>query len=160
MRKWVAAGVIAIIVAIGVVFLVRSNAQQGEKVEPEARVIAYLKENIKPGEPVLVTELYNNVFTTPEDREALQRLYNSFLKIPASAAQMYMKTGKIPTLKELSDQFQFKVPGTIEVLFRVMEYDPRMPRFFERDPNTGEITRIYTDRIAADERFGRPLRAQ
>ena len=83
-----------------------------------------------------------------------------FLKIPASAVQTYMKTGKIPTLKELSDQFQFKVPGTIEVLFRIMDYDPRMPRFFERDPASGEITHINVDRIVADERFGRPLRTQ
>jgi hypothetical protein len=43
-------------------------------------------------------------------------------------------------------------------LFRTMESDPRMPRFFERDSSTGEITRIDVDRIAADEKFGKPLR--
>jgi hypothetical protein len=105
-----------------------------------------------------VTELYNKVFTTEEEREALQRLYDSVFLIPATAARMYMETGTIPTLQQLADQFQFKVPGTLEVLLRVLESDPRVPSFFERDLNSGEITNIYVDRIVNEERFGRPLR--
>src|SRR6266704_1102862 len=76
---------------------------------------------------------------------------------PETAAQIYMTTGKIPTLQELTDRFQFKVPGEIDVLLRIMESDPRVPRFFERDPATGEITQIHVDRIASEERFRRPL---
>jgi len=90
----------------------------------------------------------------------LQRLQNMFFKIPASAAEIYAKTGRIPTLNELSDQFQFKVPGEMDVLLRIMESDPRVPKFFERDPATGEIMSIDVDRIAAEERFRQPLRSQ
>lgn len=157
MKKWIVGVVVILAVVIGAVFLLRTNK---ENTDPETRIIAYLKANIRPGQPVMVTELYNNVFTTPEDRDAVQRLYNSFLRLPATAAQMYMKTGRIPTLQQLSDEFQFKVPGEIQTLFQIMEFDPRMPKFFDRDPSTGEITKIYVDRIAADERFGRPLRTQ
>ena len=157
--RWLAAAVFAIVVGGVVLFLILSPAAENAQTDdPETRIITYLKENVRPGQPVLVTELYNNVFTTSQEREALQRLYDAFFKIPASAAEVYMKTGKIPTLAELSGQFGLKIPGELDVLLRIMEADPRMPQFFERDPVTGEITRIYVDRIASDERFGRPLR--
>lgn len=136
-------------------FVLRPKPPAGD---PETRIVAYLKENVRPGEPVFVTDLYNNVFTSAEEREALQQMYDAFFKIPAAAAEMYMKTGKIPSLDELSRRFEFKIPGELDVLLRVMESDPRAPRFFTRDPATGEITSIDVDAIAADERFGKPLR--
>jgi len=132
--------------------------RQAESADPETRIVAYLQQHVTPGQPVLVTDLYNNVFTTPEDRQALQRMYDAFFKIPAFCVDYSMKNGKPPTLKQISDQFQLKVPSEVEVLFRTMEADPRMPRFIERDRSTGEITRIDADRIAADEKFGKPLR--
>ena len=139
-------------------FLLRRDRQDAPRGDAETRIIAYLKENVRPGQPVFVTDLYNTVFTTTDEREALQRLYDAFFKIPAAAAQTYTETGKIPTLQELSDQFQFKVPGEMDVLLRIMESDPRVPRFLQRDPATGEITSIDVDRIASEERFGKPLR--
>ena len=158
MSKWVAAGVLAILAGVVLVFILRPDGENAATGDADTRIVAYLKKNVRPSQPVLVTELYNNVFTRPEEREALQRLYDAFFKIPASAAQIYTNTGTIPTLEELSGQFQFKVPGEMDILLRVMESDPRVPRFFERDAATGEITRIDVDRIASDERFGRPLR--
>ena len=37
----------------------------------EVRVVEYLKANVRPGQPVVVSELYNTVFTGPEERTAL-----------------------------------------------------------------------------------------
>ena len=158
-NKWIIAAVLVILVGAGAFFFMRSP-QPEELVsgDPETRIVAYLNKNVRPGQPVLVTNLYNNVFTTPEDRDALQSLYKKFFMIPSFCADFYMKNGKAPTLKELSDEFQLKIPGEVEVLFRTMESDPRMPKFFERDPAGGEITKIYVDRIVADEKFGAPLR--
>lgn len=150
MHKWVA--------AVVVVVLVSACQRQTESKDPETRIVTYLQEHVKPGQPVLVTDLYNNVFTTPEERQALQHLYETFFRIPAFCADFYTKNGKPPALKEISDNFQMKVPGEVEVFFRTMESDPRMPKFFDREPSTGEITRVYVDRIAADEKFGKPLR--
>ncbi len=158
MFKWLAGGVLAILAGVLLFFFLRPKADDIATGDPETRIIAYLNKNVRPGQPVLVTELYNNVFTSAEEREALQRLYDVFLKIPAAAAEIYTKSGKIPTLMELSSEFQLKVPGELDVLLRAMESDPRVPRFFERDPATGEITNIHVDRITSDERFGRSLR--
>src|SRR6266849_5635537 len=158
MKKWIAAAVLAILLGGGVFLFLRSRREDAPAGDPETRIVAYLQKNVRPGEPVLVTNLYNNVFTRAEEREALQHLYDTVFKIPAFSVEFYMKNGKAPTLKELSDQFQLKIPGETEVLLRVLDSDPRMPRFFESDPASGEITRIYVDRIAADEKFGKPLR--
>src|SRR5215470_10973187 len=149
MYKWV-------VLAVLVIF--SGACQRQAEGDPETRIVTYLQKNVKPGQPILVTDLYNNVFTTPEEREALQGLYDKFFKIPAFCADFYTKNGKPPTLKQISDEFQLKVPGEVEVLFRTMESDPRMPKFFDRDAATGEIIRVYVDRIAADEKFGKPLR--
>ena len=65
----------------------------------ERKVLDYLKSHLKPGEPVVVSRLYNEVFTTPEERKALDRLYNTVFKIPAFAAECYLKAQKPPTLR-------------------------------------------------------------
>src|SRR3954463_3456541 len=115
----------------------------------ETRIVAYLKANVTPGRPVVVSELYNNVFKTPEERKALERLYNTFFKIPMFIVQYNTSTRKIPTLQELSEQFNFNVPGEADVILRVMEADPRVPKFLERNPKTGEITKVDIDKIKA-----------
>ena len=160
MWKWIAGVVLAILIGMVLFVGLRRDPQPPATGDAEARIVAYLKENVRPGQPVFITELHNNVFTTDEEREALQRLYDVFFGIPASAAQTYKDTGKIPTLRELSEHFNLKVPGEMEILLRIMESDPRVPKFFERDPATGEITKIDVDQIAAHERFGQPLRSR
>lgn len=128
--------------------------QQGD---PEARIVEYLRTHTTPGRPVVVSDLLNNVFKTPEEQKALQRLFNTFFKIPLTAAQLYTKTNKVPTLKQLSDQFGFNVPGEMDVILKVMEADPRIPRFFERNPRTGEITKIDVAAIKGDPRFAQAV---
>jgi len=121
--------------------------------DPEARVVAYLNENVKPGKPVLVTDLYNDVFTTPEEQRAVKRLYDALFQLPAFVVTTQMDTGKIPSLKDISTHFNFQVPGTTEALLRVLESDPRVPPFFERDSATGEIKRVDADLVRNTERF-------
>jgi thiol-disulfide isomerase/thioredoxin len=125
--------------------------------DPEARVVEYLRQNVKPGQPVVVSDLVNNVFKAPEERAALNRLFGTFFKIPLFAAQHQKTAGRPPTLAELSEQFRFQVPGEADVLLRIMESDPRMPKFLERDPKTGEITRVNVDAVMAHPRFGKLL---
>lgn len=121
--------------------------------DPEARVVAYLNENVTPGKPVLVTELYNNVFTTPDEQKAVKRLYDALFQLPAFVATTQTTTGKIPSLTEISAHFNFQVPGTTEALLRVLESDPRVPPFFERDSATGEIKSVDVNAIRSTERF-------
>jgi thiol-disulfide isomerase/thioredoxin len=125
--------------------------------QAEARVVEYLKANVRPGQPVVVSELYNTVFTGAEERAALNRLFDAFFKMPLYIAQHVASAGKPPTLREISEQFRFEVPGEADVMLRIMESDPRMPRFLSRDPATGEIASVDVDRIRAHPRFGKAL---
>ena len=101
--------------------------------------------------------MYNNVFKTPEERKVLDRLYNTFFKIPMFIVQYNTGSRKIPTLKELSEQFNFTVPGEADVILRIMEADPRVPKFIDRDPKAGEITKIDIERIKASPQFSRVI---
>ena len=58
----------------------------------ETRIVEYLKANVTPGKPVVVSELYNNVFKTPEEQKVLERLYNTFFKIPMFIVQYNTST--------------------------------------------------------------------
>lgn len=120
--------------------------------------MAYLQQNVTPGKPVLVTELYNNVFTTPEDQKAVKRLYDALFQLPAFVVTTQTNSGKIPSLMEITTHFNFQVPGTTEVLLRVLESDPRVPQFFERDSATGEIKSVNAEAVRGTERFRDALR--
>src|SRR5262245_60892124 len=111
MSKRFIAVLVMLAVGIGTFSCSKPAEQEVAAGDAEARIIAYLKENVKPGQPVYVTELYNNVFTTDEERETLEGLRNLFFKIPAAAVQLQRQNGRIPTVQELSDHFQLKIPG-------------------------------------------------
>jgi len=123
----------------------------------EQRIIEYLKAHVTPGRQVVVSELYNNVFKTPEERKVLDRLFNTFFKIPMFIVQYNATSKKIPTLRELSEQFNFTVPGEADVMLRIMEADPRVPKFIQRNPKTGEITKVDIPAIQASPQFGKVL---
>jgi len=123
----------------------------------EQRIIEYLKTHVTPGRQVVVSELYNSVFKTPEERKVLDRLFNTFFKIPMFIVQYNATSKKIPTLRELSEQFNFTVPGEADVMLRIMEADPRVPKFIQRNPKTGEITKVDIPAIQASPQFGKVL---
>jgi len=103
----------------------------------ETRIIQYLKTHVTPGQPVVISDLRNNVFKTPEEQKVLERLYNTFFKIPMFIVQYNSAAKKVPTLREISEQFNFNVPGEADVILRIMESDPRVPKFIERDAKSG-----------------------
>ena len=123
----------------------------------EQRIIEYLKTHVTPGRQGVVSELYNSVFKTPEERKVLDRLFNTFFKIPMFIVQYNATSKKIPTLRELSEQFNFTVPGEADVMLRIMEADPRVPKFIQRNPKTGEITKVDIPAIQASPQFGKVL---
>jgi cytochrome c biogenesis protein CcmG, thiol:disulfide interchange protein DsbE len=131
-------------------------AQDGSR-ETERKIIEYLRANLKAGEPVLVTKLYNEVFTSAEERKVLDRLYNIFFKVPAFVAQYYANSQKPPTLQEIAHQFKLPVEGEADVILKIIEYDRRVPRFITRDPSTGEITHVDIDKIRTDPRFNKVI---
>ncbi len=126
-------------------------------IQIERRIIDYLRDNLKAGEPVIVTKLYNEVFTSVEERKALDRLYNIFFKVPIFVAEYYANSQKAPTLREISQQFNLSIDGEVDVILKIAEFDRRVPRFISRDPQTGEITKVDIDKIKSDPRFNKVI---
>ncbi|MGA8183408.1 MAG: TlpA disulfide reductase family protein [Terriglobia bacterium] len=122
---------------------------------PQAKILQYIRDHLKAGQPVRVTELYNTVFTTPEDHAALNKLYKDFFRIPMFVVQYQQQFSAPPTLKTIAGQFALKTPEEADTLLRVMETDPRVPKFITRDPKTGEITKVDVEMIRNDPRFAR-----
>jgi thiol-disulfide isomerase/thioredoxin len=155
MKRWLGLTLLVALALVAALFLFRRGpTPPNPSLEPEARIVEYLRANVTPGKPVIVSELRNKVFTTPEERRVLDRLFNEFFKIPLTAVQFQSAHNRIPTIEELSEQLSFKVPGEMDVMLRIMESDPRIPRFFERN-SAGEITRIDTEAIANNGSFGK-----
>ncbi|MGA2987923.1 MAG: TlpA disulfide reductase family protein [Terriglobia bacterium] len=128
--------------------------------DAEARVLDYIRTHLQPGQPLMVTDLYNRVFTQPDERQALNKLYNAFFRIPLFVANYEEKFKSPPPLAVIAEQFDLRSPAAADVLLRVMESDPRVPRFLTRDPKTGEITHVDVERIKADPKFGQALARQ
>lgn len=126
----------------------------------EERVLDYVRTHIQPGQPLMVTDLYNRVFTQPDERQALNKLYNAFFRIPLFVANYQEKFKSPPTLAVIAQQFDLHSPADADVLLRVMESDPRVPPFLTRNPKTGEITQVDVERIKADPKFGQALARQ
>jgi len=123
----------------------------------EERIVQYLKEHVKPGERLIVSDLYNNVFKTPEERKVLDRLFNTFFKIPLFVAQYKASTNQIPSLEDIARQFNLPVHGEAAVLLSIIDSDPRVPKFMTRDPGSGEIVAVDIETIKKDRRFGQIL---
>lgn len=126
----------------------------------ERRVLAYIRSHTKPGQPLLVTDLYNKVFTQPDERRALNKLYQAFFRIPLFVVQYQEKFGEPPKLAEIAQQFDLENSRAADTLLRVMESDPRVPQFITRDRKTGEITRVDVEAIRSSPRFGQAVERQ
>lgn len=122
--------------------------------DPQARILSYIRAHLKAGQPVEITELYNNVFTKPDERQALNKLYNDFFRIPMFIVRYQEKFSTPPSLKTIAQQFALQTPEEADTLLRIMESDPRVPKFITRSPKTGEITHVDIEMIRADPRFG------
>ena len=119
----------------------------------QAKILNYIRDHLKAGQPVRVTDLYNTVFTTPEDHAALNKLYKDFFRIPMFVVQYQQRFSAPPSLKTIAEQFSLDSPEEADTLIRVMETDPRVPKFITRDPKTGEITKVDVELIRNDPRF-------
>src|SRR5262249_4941675 len=119
-----------------------SGSEPTEQTAAEVRGLSYIRDHLQPGQPLLVTELYNKVFTQPEERKALDKLYNAFFRIPFFVVQYQERFGSAPGLSVIAQQFDLPNGEAADTLLRVMESDPRVPHFLTRDPKTHEITQV------------------
>jgi thiol-disulfide isomerase/thioredoxin len=121
--------------------------------DAETRVINYLKANVKPGQPLEVSTLTSTIFKSPEEQRVLQRIFNTIPRIPATLFEFQTRFGRVPRLQELSEQFDFKIAGEMDLVLRLMEADPRLPRFLTRSPASGEISRMDIGALNSDHKL-------
>jgi thiol-disulfide isomerase/thioredoxin len=140
---------------LGAISTVASPAVEDEGAEK--RIIAYIKENLKPGEPLIVSKLYNEIFTSTEERMVLDKLNGAFFRVPLFVVEFESREGRLPRLEEIAGQFDFYGPEEADVVLRIMESDPRVPKFITRDPATGELSSIDIAKVRADERFNKAV---
>jgi thiol-disulfide isomerase/thioredoxin len=138
-------------------FLGVAAPQSEDARDVERRIITYVKENLQPGKPLVVSKLYNEVFTSPEERKVLSKLNGAFFRIPLFIIEHQVTQQTLPTLEEIADQFDFYGPEESDVVLSIMESDPRVPKFIRRDPQTRELTEIDVDKVKADPRFNQVL---
>lgn len=148
------------VMAALIAFVVSVTARAAPSREAELRVLDYIGAHLQPGQPLMITELYNHVFTQPDERRALNKLYNAFFRIPLFMANYQERYKRPPTLATIAEQFDLPSPAAAGILLRVMESDPRIPPFLSRDPKTGEITYVDVEMIKADPNFGQILTHQ
>jgi peroxiredoxin len=146
-----------IVAAMMLLFAGSSIAVQQSDLAVEKRIVDYLKKQVESGKPVIISELYSNVFPEEEERKALDRLFNIFFKIPIFVTQYKEATDKIPTLDDIARQFNLQIPGEVEVLLLIMENDPRIPKFFTRDPKSAEITGVDVEAVKKDKQFNQAI---
>ncbi len=140
-------------IAFALCLAASSLAQTSGNDDPERRIITYVEENLEPGKPLVLSKLYNEVFTSPEERAVLDKLNGAFFRVPLFIMEFEGREGRLPTLEEISGQFDFYGPEEASVVLSIMESDPRVPHFITRDPATGELTSIDIEKVKADERF-------
>ena len=140
-----------IVLSVAAVFAAQSDPTV------EKRIVDYLKAHIEPGKPVVVSELVNKVFTSEEERKELERLFNIFFKIPVFIVEHKVATDRIPTLDDISRQFNLRVAGEADLLLTIMESDPRIPKFLTRDPSGGEILSVNIEAVKKDRRFSQAV---
>lgn len=69
--------------------------------------------------------------------------------------QYQQRFSKPPSLKTIAEQFSLDNPQEADTLLRVMETDPRVPKFITQDPKTGEISKVNVQMVRDDPQFAK-----
>ncbi|MFN8007120.1 MAG: hypothetical protein U0V70_08895 [Terriglobia bacterium] len=79
----------------------------------EARVVKQLRNVVQSGEPVIVSKLYNEVFTSPAERKVIDRLYNIFFRFPSLSLNTIEIATALRHWTSFPSSFGLKVPGRL-----------------------------------------------
>ena len=119
--------------------------------DAERRILEHVRDTLQPGERLLLSALVER-FEAPDEQRALGRLNDVFFRMPLFIAEFEGREDRLPTLTEISGQFSLYGEEAADIVLRIMESDPRVPKFLVRDGD-GNLVSINEDLIRADERF-------
>ena len=148
------------LIAPSVFFFVWSGAVAAESVpsqvqDAERRILEHVRDTLRPGERLLLSALVER-FQAPDEQRALDRLNDVFFRTPLFLVEFEGREGRLPTLLEIAGQFSLYGEEAADIVLRIMESDPRVPRFLVRD-SEGRVVSIDQDMVRADERFARAV---
>ncbi len=132
-------------------FAVVPAAAQSSQADAERRILEHVRDSLQPGERLLLSALVER-FQAPEEQRALDRLNDIFFRTPLFIVEFEGREGRLPTLTEIAGQFSLYDESAVDVVLRIMESDPRVPRFLTRDGD-GNLVSINQDMVRADDRF-------
>ncbi len=87
---------------------------------------------------VLFTDLWNGDRLNAAEREYAARLYEVFFALPAHLLGELRAGGALPTPADIAANYGL-APEAVDLLLTVMTTEPRMPKLFGRDPETGKV---------------------
>ena len=127
-------------------------AQTGDA---EQRILEHVRDTLKPGERLLLSALVDR-FQAPEEQRALDLLNDVFFRTPLFLVEFEGREGRLPTLAEITGQFSLYGEEAADIVLRIMESDPRVPKFLVRD-SEGALVSIDQEMVRADDRFARAV---
>lgn len=124
---------------------------QSPLADAERRILEHVRDTLQPGERLLLSALVER-FQAPEEQRALDRLNDIFFRTPLFIVEFEGREGRLPTLSEIAGQFSLYDESAADIVLRIMESDPRVPRFLTR-ASDGSLVSIDQDMVRADQRF-------
>lgn len=123
--------------------------------DAERRILEHVRDTLQPGERLLLSALVER-FAAPDEQRALDRLNDVFFRTPLFILEFEGREGRLPTLTEISGQFSLYGEEAADIVLRIMESDPRVPKFLVRGAD-GNLVSINEDMIRADARFAQAV---
>ena len=130
-------------------------AATAQSSDAERRILEHVRDTMQPGERLLLSALVER-FQAPDEQRALDRLNDIFFRTPLFILEFEGREGRLPTLTEIAGQFSLYGEEAADIVLRIMESDPRVPKFLVRGAD-GNLASIDEDLIRADERFARAV---
>ena len=123
--------------------------------DAERRILEHVRDTLQPGERLLLSALVER-FQAPAEQQALDRLNDVFFRTPLFILEFEGREGRLPTLTEIAGQFSLYGEEAADIVLRIMESDPRVPKFLVRAAD-GSLASIDEEMIRADDRFARAV---
>jgi thiol-disulfide isomerase/thioredoxin len=116
--------------------------QDAGTVGVQARVHAEVRSMMQAGEGrVLFTDLWNGDRLGAPEKEYAARLYEVFFALPGHVQGEMKVAGAPPKRDAIAANFGLTADA-VDLLLTVMTAEPRMPKLFRRDRETGEIVDV------------------
>ena len=135
--------------------LATTAAAAPQGADAERRILEHVRDTLEPGERLLLSALVER-FQSPDEQRALGRLNDVFFRTPLFILEFEGREGRLPTLAEIAGQFSLYGEEAADIVLRIMEADPRVPKFLVRSADGGLVS-IDENLIRADARFAQAV---